>query len=82
MKTTIEIPDSLLAALRKTAAREGVTMRELVEEGVRRALDARRGGDEPFRLRKASFKGQGLQPGLDGTSWQRIRDLAYEGRGS
>ena len=34
-----------------------------------------------FRLRKASFKGQGLQPGVAGASWERIREMAYEGRG-
>ena len=35
-----------------------------------------------FRLRKASFKGKGLQPELRDAGWERIRDAAYEGRGS
>ncbi len=81
MKTTIEIPDALFAAARRVAARDGVTLRELVEQGLRRVIGERR-KDAPFRLRRVSFRGQGLQPGLADASWERIRDLAYEGRGS
>ena len=80
MKTTIQIPDSLFEEARKVAQRERVTLRSLVEEGLRRVLadHNKRGG---FRLRKAAFRGKGLQPGLAGTSWDRIRDASYEGRG-
>jgi len=35
----------------------------------------------PFRLRKASFKGNGLQPHLQHAAWDRLRALIYEGRG-
>jgi len=79
MKTTIEIPDSLLTEARRLAAREGTTVRALVEQGLRRIV-AERKRSGTFRLRKASFKGQGLQPGVD-ASWERIREMAYEGRG-
>jgi isopentenyl-diphosphate delta-isomerase type 1 len=34
-----------------------------------------------FHLRKAAFKGRGLQPSLEGTSRDLIRDMSYEGRG-
>jgi hypothetical protein len=34
-----------------------------------------------FRLRKATFKGKGLQAHLTGASWEQIRELSYEGRG-
>jgi len=82
MKTTIQIPDSLFEEARRVAQRERVTMRSLVEEGLRRVLAdharIKRGG---FRLRKAAFRGKGLQPGLEGASWDRIRDASYEGRG-
>ncbi len=55
-------------------------MKALVEEGLRRILSEhkRRGA---FRLRKATFKGTGLQPHLAGASWEQIRELSYEGRG-
>jgi hypothetical protein len=81
MKTTVEIPDALLAAARRVAARDGLTLRQLIEEGLRRVVGDRR-KDQPYRMRRATFRGQGLQPGLADASWERIRDLAYEGRGS
>jgi len=80
MKTTIQIPDSLFEEVRRVAQRERVTMRSLVEAGLRRELsDRAKRGD--FRLRKATFRGKGLQPGLEGVSWDRIRDAIYEGHG-
>lgn len=81
MKTTIDISDALLEEARKLAAREGTTVKALVEQGLRRVVSERRRGGGAFRLRKATFKGNGLQPGADGADWERIRTLAYEGRG-
>jgi len=80
MKTTIQIPDSLFEEARRVAQRERVTMRSLVEAGLRQVLSdrAKRGA---FRLRRATFRGKGLQPGLEGASWDRIRDAIYEGHG-
>lgn len=80
MKTTIEIADGLFAEAKKVAAREGTTIRALVEDGLRKIV-AERKSSRPFRLRRASFKGKGLRPEVREGSWERIRDLAYEGRG-
>lgn len=81
MKTTIDIADSLLDEARKVAQREGTTVKALVEQGLRRVVAERKraGG---FRLRKASFRGEGLQQGMQGLAWDRIRELGYEGRGA
>ena len=38
MGTTVEISDSLLREVRELAAREGVTLRRLVERGLHRVL--------------------------------------------
>ena len=81
MKTTIEISDPLLREARKLAEREGVTLRALVERGLRRVVAETKTG-APFKLRKASFKGRGLQDDLSDASWDRISDLSYEGRGA
>jgi hypothetical protein len=81
MKTTIEIADSLLQRAKVVTVREGTTLRALVEEGLRRVLEERHRRGR-FKLRTATFKGAGLQEGLHGASWERIRDAAYEGRGS
>lgn len=80
MKTTIEIPNSLLEEAKKVASREGTTVRALVETGLRHVLSERKKRGV-FRLRKASFKGKGLQPGVADASWERITEMAYEGRG-
>jgi hypothetical protein len=79
MKTTVEIADGLLDEVRRVAAREGTTVRALIEAGLRREIERRKSG-RPFRLRRATFKGRGLRPELSGAEWERIRDLAYEGR--
>jgi hypothetical protein len=81
MKTTIEISDPLLHEARKLAEREGITLRELVERGLRRVV-AETKQRAPFKLRRASFKGAGLKLDLRDASWDRLRDLTYEGRGA
>ena len=81
MKTTIQIPDSLLQEAQRIAEQENTTLKALVEQGLRRTL-ADRKKRKTFRLRKASFKGQGLQRPLAGASWEHIRELIYEGRGA
>jgi hypothetical protein len=80
MKTTLDISDPLLREARKIAARERTTLRALVEQGLRQVLAAKK-RKTAFRLRKASFKGRGLRPELREAGWERLRDLAYEGRG-
>lgn len=81
MKTTVEIPDALLNAARRAASRDGVTVRALMIEGLHRVLESRK-RDAAFQLRDATFKGNGLQPDVADGSWERMRDLAYEGRGA
>ena len=81
MKTTIEISDPLFAEAKKLAAREGVTVRELVEQGLREIVRNRMRPTK-FKLRDVSFKGKGLSPNAKGLSWVQIRELAYAGRDS
>ena len=81
MKTTIEISDTLLEAARKVSRREKTSVRSLVEEGLRKVI-AEREGSRNFRLRKATFKGNGLQSQVTGAAWDQIRGLIYEGRGA
>lgn len=82
MKTTIHIPDSLFDEAKKVATREKTTLKALVEEGLRKVVLERTGrGPEDFKLRPASFKGQGLNPLLAGAPWDRILDISYEEHG-
>jgi hypothetical protein len=80
MRTSIDMPDALLAKVRQIARRRGTTLRELVIEGLHTVLE-RQARAPRFHLRDASFGKDGLVGGLDETDWDRIRDLSYEGRG-
>ena len=80
MKTTVEISDPLMSEARKAAELEGRTLRSLLEEGLREVL-ASRERKRKFRLRDGSFKGKGVQPGIDLSDWETIRSLIYEERG-
>ena len=80
MKTTVEIADPLLREARNLAVRQGVTLRTLIERGLHRVISEAK-GDASFKLRRASFKGKGLQPEFQGASWEQLRQAAYEDRG-
>jgi Bacterial antitoxin of type II TA system, VapB len=80
MKTTLDISDPLLREARKIATRDRTTLRALVEQGLRKIIAERKVG-RPFKLRIVTFNGEGLVRELRDADWEKIRDLAYEGRG-
>ncbi len=80
MKTTIDLLDALLERAKRVASEEGTTLKALVELGLRRVIDERR-PVPPFKLRRASFKGNGLSTELQGSGFDEIRRAAHEGRG-
>lgn len=63
------------------AAAEGTTFRQLVEAGLRHALAQRKTQIAPFRLRDASFEGNGLVAELQDAPWEQLREMAFDGRG-
>ena len=81
LKTTIEIADELARMAKARAAKENITLRSLIERGLRLALRADDHQDR-FRLRDASVGGRGLQPQFREADWARIREAVYEDRGS
>ncbi len=82
MKTTVNLANPLLKQAKDVAAREGTTVTSLIEEGLRKVLDERkRDARKPFRLRQVTFRGKGLQPGIQEGNWEQIRGLLYEGHG-
>jgi len=76
MKTTIEISDAIFERAKSVAAREGTTVRALVEDGLRQVLRTRRAAQ--FRLRDASVDGQGLTPEFQNAGWDKIQEALYE----
>ena len=76
MKTTVEIPDPLFRRAKKHCSDHGISFRELIEAGLRTALD-RPKASGTFRLKPFGFQGEGqiIQ------DWSTIREAAYAGRG-
>ena len=79
MKTTVELPDAMLRSAKRYAAAHGMTMREVLETGLRHVLATERVTSKPFRLRRCTFKGKGL---AQEESWADLRARIYEGRGA
>jgi hypothetical protein len=83
MKTTIEIADPLFERARRLAAKQGTTLRGLMEQGLLRVLQQEEAQLEPFRLRNASFRGdKGLRPEMAAAGWDAIRAASYEQEGA
>jgi Arc/MetJ family transcription regulator len=76
MKTTIDIADDLLERAKRQAQREKRTLKDVVEEALRRQLAAT-GPKTKFKYRPHTVKGKGLQQGVSEGDWERIRDLIY-----
>ena len=81
MKTTLEIADPLLEQARKIAARDGETLRSLVEQGLRKVVAERSAKTKPFKLRDGSVGTPGGPSYYEELSWEEKRALMYEGRG-
>jgi len=81
MKTTIELPDTLIEQARRVAQREGATLRALVEEGLQRSLEARRQAARR-QLDFPSYGGNGLTDEFQDAPWGRIRDEIYREHGA
>lgn len=65
MRTTVRLDDHLMRAVKRYAAERQVTFTLILEEALRELLarKAEIGKRQPVRL--PTFKGEGLQPGVD-----------------
>lgn len=79
VKTTIEMNDELFRRAKQAAAHDGITLRELVERGVRSELERRE--RRGFVLPDLSVDGEGVQPGITEGDWDQIASIIYSGRG-
>ena len=77
MKTTVDIPDALLRRAKLAAARRGSTLKTILAEALREALDAGGAERSPIEHRTPTFRGKGLQPGLAWGDWESLRSMAY-----
>ncbi len=81
MKTTIEISDDLLKRSRSAAKREGTTLRNVVEDGLRLALHERK--QRPAKtITLPIYGGSGMTDEFHDADWERIRAASYRGHGA
>ena len=74
MKTTIDIADPILRRVKRVAGEEGLTLRELAEEGLEMALEKRaRQKNQGFRL--VTFGNPKAEP--VSVDWEAVRGLVY-----
>jgi hypothetical protein len=75
MRTTINLPDDLLAQLKKLAAASGTTVTALIQDALRESLARRRRPLRPPRVELPTFGTGGLQPGVDLDDSAALLDL-------
>lgn len=66
VRTTIRIDDELLTHAKQAAASNGISLTKLIEDALRERLARKPAeGQSKRRVRLPTFKGSGLQPGVD-----------------
>jgi len=75
MKTTIELRDGLAHQARQVAREQGVSVRELIEAGLRAELARRTTPPAAVEFRLRTVGGSGLRPEVDPS---QLRERAYE----
>lgn len=80
MKTTVQIPDALLAEIQQIATKNKTTLRALMQEGLQHVVERERIKKKPFKLKDCSVGDPNAPWPLEGKSWEEIRALAYGDR--
>ena len=79
MKTTVELPDTLVAAAKARARRDGTSLRVLLTDGLRRVLDDDEHAGGAYRYVAVTSDGDGTPlRGVDLSDWAGVRALIYE----
>lgn len=78
MRTTIRLDDDLLREAKAHAAATERTLTQLIEDALREALARRDSAIKRPRIELPTFKGGGLQPGVNLDSNAALLDLMEE----
>ena len=81
MKTTIDLPDELLARAKRHARNTRRPLRAVMEEGLRHVLSKEQYRPR-YRLADLSVGDAGGRDPLESFSWQDLRELIYGDRPS
>jgi hypothetical protein len=75
----VEIPDPLLRRAKKLARERGVSLKQLLVDGLRLVLE-REANAPAHRMQECSFGQGGLVEGLSWSDAERMDEIIYEGR--
>ena len=76
MRTTVRLDDDLLTRAKEEAVRSGRTLTQVIEDALRETLGRPMRGEPARRpVRLTTFRGRGLQPGVDLDSAASLLDL-------
>ncbi len=79
MTTTIEINEALLFSAQHVAHQRNQSLRQVVESALRSFVEQeQKEGERGFRLRKGTFRGNGLQLGIREGDWAAVRERIYD----
>jgi hypothetical protein len=74
MRTTVRLPPSLMAQAKKLARETDRTLTQVIDDALRVAV-ARQRRPEPRTVSIITFKGNGVQPGVDLDDTSALLDL-------
>jgi len=75
MRTTIDLPDDLLAKAKRLAAETKRPLRAVIEDALRETLGRRRTGGRSRSVKLPTFGKSGLQAGVDLDDSAALLDL-------
>ena len=82
MKTTVVIPDALLAEIQKIATKNKTTLRALMQEGLMHVVEREQKKKKPKQMKDCSFPPKHLvKEKLEPMPWVELRAIIYEGHG-
>jgi hypothetical protein len=80
MKTTIDIPESLLQRAKIFAKKKQLTLREVACEGIEHWISQEKSISTPYSFKGTRVQGKGLNPEFKSAEWPQIRAAIYGDR--
>ncbi len=81
MKTTIQLDDQLLSEAKQYAAQTGRTLKAVIEDALRESLARTKVPQPQASVALKTFKGRGVQPGVDLDDTSSLLDLMEQNDG-
>jgi hypothetical protein len=74
-RTTVRLPEELLARARRKAAAEGRTLTSLIEQGLQSVIAERKPKQRPSSSLPVSSATGGMRPGMENMSYSELVEL-------